>query len=189
MKENLRAIFSSYAEIFFLPGSVAGVVIFAATLVSPNVAVAGIISVLAAYGFARLVRMEKQFLQSGYYTYNPLLVGLSLGNLFALGGLTTFFLVSAGVFTFLATVFTANVFSTYFRLPILSLPFVLVSSIAYLGSLRYSNLRVVMHQDSELFTATFGLPYWAAGFFKAFGAVLFAPSVLVGAVLALAVLR
>jgi len=189
MKENLRAIFSSYAEIFFLPGGAAGAVIFAVTLANPNVALAGIVSVLAAYGFARLVRMEKPFLQSGYYTYNPLLVGLSIGSLFQFGGLTLFFLVSAGVFTFLATVFTANVFSTYFRLPILSLPFVLVSSVAYLGSLRYSNLRVVMHHDSALLTTTLGLPFWAAGFFKAFGAVLFAPSVAVGLLLSLVVLR
>ncbi|MEI7732823.1 MAG: urea transporter [Verrucomicrobiota bacterium] len=189
MKDTLKAIFSSYAEIFFLPNGAVGAVIFAVTLVNPNVALAGIIAVLAAYGFARLVRMEKQFLQSGYYTYNPLLVGLSLGNLFQLGGLTVFFIVSAGVLTFLVTVFTANVFSTYFRLPILSLPFVVVSSIAYLGSLRYSNLHVVMHQHSALLSADFGLPYWLAGFFKAFGAVLFAPSVVVGLVLSAVVLR
>lgn len=189
MKDTLKAIFSSYAEIFFLPSGAVGAVIFAVTLVNPNVALAGIIAVLAAYGFARLVRMEKEFLQSGYYTYNPLLVGLSLGNVFQLGGLTVFFIVSAGVFTFLVTVFTANVFSTYFRLPILSLPFVVVSSITYLASLRYSNLLVARHHDSALLSATLGLPYWLVGFFKAFGAVLFAPSVVVGILLSLVVLR
>jgi len=189
MKDNLKAIFSSYAEIFFLPSGAVGAVIFAMTLVNPNLALAGIISVLSAYGFARLVRMEKQFLQSGYYTYNPLLVGLSLGHLFQLSGLTVFFIVSAGVFTFLVTVFAANVFWTYFRLPILSLPFVVVSSIAYLASLRYSNLLVATHHDSALVLADFGLPYWLVGFFKAFGAVLFVPSVLVGFLLSLVVLR
>ena len=189
MKDNLRAIFSSYAEIFFLPGGAVGAVILAVTLTNPGIALAGIISVLAAYGFARLVRMEKAFLQSGYYTYNPLLVGLSLGHLFQFGGLSVFFMVCAGVFTFLVTVFTANVFTTYLRLPILSLPFVLVSSIAYLASLRYSNLRVALHHDSPLLSAEFGLPYWIAGFFKAFGAVLFAPNVVVGLLLSVVVLR
>ena len=189
MRDNLKAISSSYAEIFFLPNGAVGVVIFAVTLVHPNVALAGILSVLAAYGFARLVRMEKQFLQSGYYTYNPLLVGLSLGNLFQLGPLTVFFVVCAGVLTFLVTVFTANVFSTYFRLPILSLPFVVVSSIAYLASLRYSNLHLASHQQASLLSDDFGLPYWIVGFCKAFGAVLFAPNVIVGLVLSLVVLR
>lgn len=189
MKDTLKAIFSSYAEIFFLPSGAVGVVIFAVTLVNPNVAVAGIIAVLAAYGFARLVRMEKPFLQSGYYTYNPLLVGLSLGNLFQLSGLTVFFIISAGVFTFLVTVFAANVFSTYFRLPILSMPFVVVSSITYLASLRYSNLLVATHHSSALVSADFGLPFWLVGFFRAFGAVLFAPSVAVGLLLSVIVLR
>jgi len=189
MKDNLKAIFSSYAEIFFLPSGVVGAVIFAVTLVNPNLALAGIIPVLSAYGFARLVRMEKQFLQSGYYTYNPLLVGLSLGNLFQLSGLTVFFIVSAGVLTFLVTVFVANVFWTYLRLPILSLPFVVVSSIAYLASLRYSNLLVVTHHNAALLLADLSLPYWLAGFFKAFGAVLFVPSVVMGLLLSLVVLR
>jgi urea transporter len=189
MKDTLKAIFSSYAEIFFLPSGAVGALIFAVTLVNPNVALAGIIAVLAAYGFARLVRMEKQFLESGYYTYNPLLVGLSLGNLFQLSGLTVFFIVSAGVFTFLVTVFAANVCTTYFRLPILSLPFVVVSSITYLASLRYSNLLVATHHHSALLSMDLGLPYWLAGFLKALGAVLFAPSVLVGLLLCGVLLR
>ncbi len=189
MKDNLKAIFSSYAEIFFLPSGAAGAIIFAVTLVKPSLALAGIISVLSAYGFARLVRMEKPFLQSGYYTYNPLLVGLSLGNLFQLGSLTIFFLVCAGIFTFLATVFLANVFWTYLRLPILSLPFVVVSSIAYLASLRYSNLLVAAPHSAGLLQAGLSLPYWLAGFFKAFGAVLFVPSVGVGIVLSAVLLR
>ena len=113
MRDTLKAVFSSYAEIFFLPGGWVASVIFLVTFTNPNVGLAGIISVVAAYCFARFVRMEKQFLQSGYYTYNPLLVGLSLGSLFQLSGLTLFFIVSSGVFTFLVTVFAANVFSTF----------------------------------------------------------------------------
>lgn len=189
MKAHLKAIFCSYAEVFFMADVPAGVLIFAATLVHPEVAVAGVIAVLAAYGFARLVGMEKQFLESGYYTYNPLLVGLSLGYLFKLTTLTVFFIASAGVITFLVTVFMANVFLTYLRLPILSLPFVVVSSIAYLASARYSNLFVRLHADGGILASDFGLPFWLAGFFKAFGAVLFAPSVVVGVALSVVVLR
>jgi urea transporter len=42
------------------------------------------VAVLAAYGFARFIGMGAAFLESGFYTYNPLLVGLSLGYLFKL---------------------------------------------------------------------------------------------------------
>jgi len=189
MKQHLKTVFCSYAEIFFLHGGGVGAVIFAVTMVNPNVAVSGLVAVLAAYGFARLLGMERQFLASGYYTYNPLLVGLSLGYLFKLSPLTLFFIVTAGVFTFLVTVFLAQVFLTYFRLPILSVPFVLVSSMAYLASLRYSSLLVRLRHDTPLLTADFGLPMWLGGFFKALGAILFAPNVVVGLVLGLALLR
>jgi urea transporter/murein DD-endopeptidase MepM/ murein hydrolase activator NlpD len=189
MKDSLKAVFGSYAEIFFLPSGAVGAVLFALTLAHPPVAAAGLVSVLAAYGFARLLGMEKPFLQSGYYTYNPLLVGLSLGNLFQPSWLALAFIASAGMFTFLVTVSLANAFWTHFRLPILSLPFVIVSSIAYLASLRYSNLLVATHADSALLSTDFGLPYWLTGFFKAFGAVLFAPSVAVGLLLSLLLLR
>ena len=189
MKIHLKAFFRSYANVFFLADVAPGAVIFAATLVHPEVALAGVIAIAAAYGFARLVRMDRQFLESGYFTYNPLLVGLSLGYLFKLTALTVFFIASAGVITFLVTVFLANVFLTYLRLPILSLPFVIVSSIAYLASARYSGLLVRLHADGGVLTGDFGLPFWVAGFFKAFGAVLFMPCVAVGVALSLVVVR
>ena len=189
MKAHLKALFCSYANVFFLADVAPGAVIFAATLVHPEVALAGVIAIAAAYGFARLVRMEKPFLESGYFTYNPLLVGLSLGYLFKLTALTVFFIASAGVLTFLATVFMANVFQTYLRLPILSLPFVVVSSIAYLASVRYSGLFLRLHAEGGVLTGDFGLPFWLAGFFKAFGAVLFMPCVAVGVALSLVVVR
>ncbi len=189
MKAHLKAFFCSYADVFFLPAVSLGVIIFTLTLVYPAMALAGIIAVAAAYGFARLVRMEKQFLESGYYTYNPLLVGLSLGYLFQFSALTAFFIACAGVMTFLVTVFLSNVFLTYLRLPILSLPFVVVSSVAYLASARYSDLAVRLHADTAILTTDFGMPFWLSGFFKAFGAVLFMPSVVVGVVLSVVVLR
>ncbi len=185
---TLHAVFGSYAEIFFMPIVALGAVIFAVTLASPAMAAAGIVAVLAAYAFARFVKMEKQFLESGYYTYNPLLVGLSLGYLFKFSALTMFFVVSAGVATFLVTVFTSNVFLTYLRLPILSVPFVIVSSVSYLGSLHYTKLLISTHSESAILSVDFGLPFWLAGFFKSFGAVLFAPSVVIGLLISLAVL-
>ena len=186
--ELAHALFRSYAEIFFLHGGLAGAALCAVTLLSPHVGLAGLLAVLAAYAFARLIRMDRTFLESGYYTYNPLLVGLSLGHLFQLTPLTSFFVIAAGILTLLVTIALAQVFMAYLRLPILSLPFVVVSSMAYMASLRYSNL---LHNGAPLpplLADTFGLPGWAAGFFRAWGALLFSPSVLVGGLLSLIVL-
>ena len=42
------------------------------------------IAVLSAYGLAWLIGMEKEFRESAFYVYNPLLVGLSLGYRFGI---------------------------------------------------------------------------------------------------------
>ena len=183
-----HAFFRSYAEIFFLHGGIVGAALCAVTLLNLHVGLAGLLAVLGAYGFARLIRMDRVFLESGYYTYNPLLVGLSLGHLFQFTPLTAFFVITAGILTLLVTISLAHIFMTYLRLPILSLPFVVVSTMAYMASLRYSNL---LHNGAPLpplLTDTFGLPVWATGFFRAWGALLFTPTVLVGALFSLIVL-
>ncbi len=188
MKAHWKAIFASYPEIIFLQGGGTGIIMFAVTLLKPNVALAGIIAVSAAYLFSRFAKMDAEFISSGFYTYNPLLVGLSLGHLFRVTPVTVFFIVSAGIFSFMVTLLMANVLRTYLKLPILSLPFVVVSSIAYLASLRYSNLVVSVPETNALLVADLGLPLWLAGFFKSVGAILFTPSVLVGMVFCLLML-
>lgn len=188
MKAHVNALFQSYAEIFFLQGGLAGVLLCAFTLLNPTVGLAGLLAVLAAYAMARLIRMDQAFLESGFYTYNPLLVGLSLGHLFQFAPLTAFLVIAAGALTLLLTVCLAQLFIVHLRLPILSLPFAVVSTIAYMASLRYSNL---LHNGSPLppfLTESYGLPAWIAGFFKAWGALMFSPSVLVGGAFALVVL-
>jgi urea transporter/murein DD-endopeptidase MepM/ murein hydrolase activator NlpD len=181
MKPLLHAVFRSYAEVFFLQGGVVGFLLFGITMLNPRLGLAGFVAVLSAYGFARLLGMGKVFLESGFYTCNPLLVGLSVGHLFQLNALGLFFCVAAGVLTLLVTVALANVFATYLRLPLLSLPFVVVSSLVYMASLRYGNLLAATAHQPAWLTDDFGLPLPLAGFLKSFGALLFTPSVVVGA--------
>ena len=79
----LRVLLHSYSEIFFLQSTLIGGLLLAITLVNPHVGVSGLLSVISAYAFARLINVETTFLASGFYTYNALLVGLSIGYLFA----------------------------------------------------------------------------------------------------------
>lgn len=166
----------------------AGALILAVTLLSPNVAIAGLVAVLAAYGFARLIRLDRSFLRSGFYTYNPLLVGLSIGYLFKLTTLTLFFVVTAGVAAFLLTHMLYSMFSYYFRLPVLSLPFVIMSTVAYLAAVRYSNLYVSGLYPRFVSDFDLPLPVWLSGFLQALGAVFFVPNVLAGFAFALILL-
>ncbi|MFA6546488.1 MAG: urea transporter [Limisphaerales bacterium] len=188
MKHLLHAVFRSYAEVFFLQGGIVGFLLFGITMLNVRVGIAGIVAVLAAYAFARVIGMGRVFLESGFYTCNPLLVGLSVGHLFQLNALGLFFCVVAGVLTLLVTVALANVFATFLKLPLLSLPFVVVSSLVYMASLRYGNLLAASAHQPDWLSDDLGLPLALAGFFKAFGSLLFTPSVIVGAALAALIL-
>jgi urea transporter len=184
---GLKTLFNSYSEVIFLQNSGVGVVLLVITLSNVNLGIAGLISVLAAYLFARLIGMSHVFLDSGFYTYNALLVGLSIGYLFTLTPLSIFFVVSAGVLTFVISMMSHSILSYYLWLPALSLPFVMVSSIAYLASYRYSNLYVTALYSHDN-TVLHALPYWIEGFFVSLGAIFFSPTVLTGTVLSIVIL-
>ncbi len=188
MKEHFLAILNSYSEIFFIRGLIPGILMFAITLVNPNVAVAGLISVVAAYLFARFIRLDKTFLESGFYTYNPLLVGLSIGYLFQITTFTILLVIFAGVLTFVLTIALFNFTSYYLRLPVLSLPFVIVSSLAWMASSRYSNLYVNSMYPQYTLQLEDHVPVWIAGFLKSVGSILFLPDVLSGLVFLLIIL-
>jgi urea transporter/murein DD-endopeptidase MepM/ murein hydrolase activator NlpD len=187
-RDHLRAVLNSYSEVLFLKGPVFGAFILAVTVTAPHVALAGMVAVLAAYAFARFIRMDPVFLESGFYTYNPLLVGLSLGYLFRLTPLTLFFVVTAGIAAFVLTHALFSAVWYYLRLPVLSLPFVLVSSMAYLAAGTYTNLYVTsLYPRGFVFLET-AVPLWLGGFFRSMGAIFFVPSVVGGGLIALALL-
>jgi len=185
IKEHVKTVLRSYSEIFFLKHWGIGLVLLALTMVNPNVCVNGLVAVLAAYVFAVFLGLDKTFLTSGFYTYNPLLVGLSMGYLFRIAPLTLLIVTLAGILTFVITHMFYNISSYYLRLPILSLPFVLMSSLAYLASARYSNLLVnglyaPLSSNLELY-----LPVWFSGLLKSLGAIFFMPQVEIGLVILL----
>ena len=188
VRTHLKAILSSYSEILFLRGWGMGAVILAVTAVAPNVAGAGLVAVSAAYVFARFIRLRTTFLESGFYTYNPLLVGLSIGYLFRLTPLTLFFTVTAGIAAFVLTHALFSAVWHYLRLPVLSLPFVLVSSATYLAAGSYSNLYVDSLYPRPVAALETLVPLWLGGFLRSLGAIFFVPSWTAGAVLAVALL-
>nr|VFJ68139.1 MAG: Urea transporter [Candidatus Kentron sp. FW] len=187
MNTYLKGFFHSYSEIFFLQSPMAGLLFFLVTLINPNVGIAGIVSVLAAYLFARLIGMGEAFLSSGFFTYNALLVGLAIGYFFVLNAASLFFIVVAGIFAFVISVMVNSILFYYFRLPVLSLPFAIVSPIVYLASHGYGNLRPAGPPYSHEILSL-SLPFWLDSFFVSLGSILFSPNALAGMLFALAIL-
>jgi len=171
--------------VLFLPRGACGVLVLAVTLLRPGVAAMGLVAVTAAYAFAWLIRLDESFREYGFYFYNPLLVGLSVGYWFQFTPEVVLLAAIAGTVTLSVCVVVSYVLRTYLNLPVLSLPFVLTSSLVYVASLRYAGL-AARAAAAPLWLPATGpcLPGWAEGFFVAFGAVFFTPDAIAGAVLA-----
>ncbi len=72
MKKQVTAIIRSYGEIFFIKGTWQGLFLAFVSFVNPNVGFGGLIAVLSSYLFARFIGMKEEFLETGFYTYNPI---------------------------------------------------------------------------------------------------------------------
>ncbi|MCE9607493.1 MAG: urea transporter, partial [Planctomycetia bacterium] len=188
LRAFLDGVLVSYAEVFFLSKSAVGLVLVVGTLLNWRVGAAGLLAVAAAYTFARLAHMDPRTLQAGYYTYNPLLVGLSLGATLAWSWLTAVVIVVAGVMAFMLTTVMVRALRLHFNLPALSLPFVVSSAIAHMALLRYSSLALRVGEASPFLADDHGLPLYLVGFLKSLGAILFVPSVAAGSVFSLLLL-
>jgi len=182
------SILNSYSEVLFIQGKLSGLILLCISFLNYNAALAGLFSVAIAYLFAHFIGFKNQFLASGYYTYNPLLVGLSIGYIFQVSGLTLGFLAISSVLTFVLTIFLANFFYTFFRLQVLSIPFVIVSSLVYLAAARYTNLYVTELYSHELYQSFAIFPEAINAFFKAVGAIVFMPNVISGLLISLLML-
>ncbi len=170
-----------YAEVLFINrGGAIGICILLCTMVNPNIGLSGLLAVVASYVTARLIHLDHSLFQPGFYTYNPLLVGLGLGSALQLNWLSAFFCVIVSVLTLFLTSGMFHLFRHYLNLPVLSLPFAAVSVVTYLSSLRYSNLIIQEPSHNEFLHSTFGLPLVIVGFCKSLGAIFLMPYVCIG---------
>lgn len=187
---KITPILNSYSEIFFLRGTWTGLALLLISCLNIHIGLSGLLAITSAYTFARFIGYRDGFLQSGYYTYNALLVGFAIGALFELSLISIPFIAISAILTFILTLVLANIFYRLFSLQVLSIPFVVVSSLIYLASSRYSNLYVHDLYNAKPFSVISPewLPLWLAGFYKSLGAILFMPSVLVGFLLSIIIL-
>ena len=187
-KKFAESIISSYAGIFFVDRYFVGFLLLILSFINPNIGISGLLCVISSYIFAKFLGMHEQFLSSGFYTYNPLLVGLSIGYLLKFNLLTLFLVSISGIITFLLTFSLVSVLYQYLKLPVLSLPFVVVSCIVYLASSQYSNLFVNgFYPQTPIFEWVNKLPLWFVGLTRALGAIVFLPNVISGFIILLAI--
>ncbi|WP_051904400.1 urea transporter [Hippea jasoniae] len=188
-KKVATPISKSYSAILFNSNIYAGLTLILLTFININIGIGGLISVISAYIVAMLFGLNKEFLKLDYYIYNPLLVGLSLGFLFKINYISLLLFIVGGVFTFFLTYTISVLFYNYLKLPTLSLPFVISSSILYLASLKYSNLFVSsLYNYYHIELNSVDIPLWIKGYLTSLGTIFFLPNLAAGLVVSIIIL-
>jgi len=185
IKNFTSSFLNSYADIFFIKGVYNGLGILIITLLNYNAGLSGVVAVLSAYLFARFLGLKAEFLSTGYYTYNALLVGLAIGFLFKLSLLSLPLIIIAGCLTLIITAASSKVFRSLFNLEILSIPFMLISTLVYLSVGSFTNLFVnTLYAQHSVLHLDF-LPFWLAGYLSSLGSIIFMPNEVTGLLIAL----
>ena len=180
-------LLTSYSTLLFVNSKFVGGVILLLTLLNPNLALFGFLSWVISFVFARSIGIKKEDVVSNIFTYNSLLVGFGIGVLFKLSFLSLLMLAGASIFTVLTSFAMFNIFQYYFKLPVLNIPFTLVSMMIYLASLRYGGLYLDNLANFDYLNIE-QIPVMFQGLLRSCGILVFQPYDIVGLVILITLL-
>jgi urea transporter len=139
---NLRGI----GQVMFQDNPLSGLLFFVAigwgsyAAGVPQVAIGGLVGVLAATLMAQWLRVEKAALNAGLYGFNGYLVGLALPTFMAASPALWVYVVFGSAVSVVVTLGLTNVFKTW-NVSALTAPFVLVAWLLLLATNAFSGLQ------------------------------------------------
>jgi urea transporter len=175
---SLSSILKAYSTILFLQNPLAGLVILATTMFYPNIGLSGLLAAVTGYAMTRLWQFPDYAGQ--IQIFNSLLVGLSLGAFYQLNVYVVGFIILGVILTTLIATVLADWLWRLDRLPVLSLPFVIVAGFMALVIRQYTERSDFMGL-AETSLALFNPA--VDQFFKSVGAIYFTPEPIIGLIL------
>ncbi len=123
-KDLIKGLLLSYPQIFFSKSYLFSFFLICISFIFPTLGLAGLICSFSSLVFAKLLNLLPAKINSGFYGYNALLVGLGIGSYYEWSVILFILLLFAGLLTLLIQVFIEGLLTKY-KLPILSLPFLI----------------------------------------------------------------
>lgn len=173
----------AYAFVLFLDRGWAGALCVLATLWYPNIGLAGLFSVVVTIIACRLLRMPHE--DSGLHILNAMLVGLSLGAFFELNIQLLAIIAIASLLCLFMTTILVDVFWRLGKLPVLTLPFIVVAFSTAFATKSYAGLSPFL--DLKLTTPQIITPAIDT-FLSSLAAIFFNPHPLAGLLIFLAII-
>lgn len=136
----LESTLRSYALVFFSFKPGFGALLLLATFVDPFHGAFGLFAVFVGNAAAYWIGFERTAIRKGYFGFNALLVGLALSYFFDPSFTLLFLVILSGILAAFVSAALQNIFRHYLGIPALSLPFVIVCSLAIAASMGLGRL-------------------------------------------------
>lgn len=202
MKERIsfyiKSITAAYNQVFFADSKWFALALFVASFSDFYTGLSGLLSVLFAIMLSKLSGMNQSLIANGTYTYNVLLVGLTMGAYYQVNSVFFIVLLLASFITLMLSVWLSASLAVK-KLPFLSLPFVLGIWIILLstrgfGAISLSERGIYTYNDMWSYGGSsivnlygqinnFPLPHLITVYLKSMGAVFFQNNILAGALI------
>jgi len=181
VRNAVDPVLFAYSQVLFTQNRWVGIILLAATFVKPLLGLVGLGSVLFSFAVVRLAHFSQETARRGLYGYNPLLVGLAIGAFLEPSPTALALIVLAVVAVVFLQTAMESALGYFFNLPVLSLPFVLVTFIVLAGVPFMKDAQLIAGGVS-LDSMEFGwLPEWLAMYLRSLGAIFFSPHLAAGA--------
>jgi len=135
----LNVILNSYSIIFFLDKKILAGTLLLVSFLNFWAGLSGLLAVVFVFFVGKKMNLHQPTLLSGYYSFNALLVGLGMGTFFDPGLVFFSLLALASLLTLLISVGLGGWLYKY-KLPFLSIPFVITFWFVVLPSSHFENL-------------------------------------------------
>ncbi|MBI5008306.1 MAG: urea transporter, partial [Bacteroidia bacterium] len=140
IKETLLpATLNSYSVIFFFNNRLFATILLIATFFNFAAGLSGLIATLTAVIIGWRMGFDRVILRQGVFSFNALLAGIGLGTFYEISVVFLALLLIAALLSLMLSV-VLNGFLGKYKLPFLSIPFILTLWIIMLPSMQFSNL-------------------------------------------------
>lgn len=135
-----EGILNSYSQIFFSKNKIFALLLMFVTFFDVHLGLSGLLAILIVQFTAAVFNFSKEQIRSGAYTFNAVLVGIAIGNMYEYNVSFFVLLIMASILVFFITLwFSASLAKR--GLPYLSIPFIITIWIVVLSTGNFFSLK------------------------------------------------
>ncbi len=179
-KEHLKwfveSILNAYSMVLFTSKKRAGLILLFTTFLDPKAGISGLLGVIFTNQISAYLGVYREKIRKGLYGFNGLLVGLAM-TLYNNPSFNLYLVLYAGcVLLVIITIWLEGSLGYYYGLPVLSLPFVIVTFIIYMAFFNYNHFDI-KNSSSIISLPEFpNLPILIIAYIKSLGSIFFQTS-------------